>query len=281
MVFVIQKIPVTLWDGELNYNILMRTKWFLLIVCLVMVLTSCSPGQLFGPTLTPTPTLTATYTPTKTATATVTRTPTPTSTPTPPALQTLFEKVATGADITEADVALIPMKSWEDIPAYVAQVNAKPNPFSPDAPDVLVNLVSVSVQHKYAINCSVETTNCLVEDAFRLPNNGLVLTFRMKNNDDTAGTFLFYIGSIESDGLIIQNINIALKYLLDRSSDSPTFPYCNIFIFTNDNAMSTFAETLMTEEAGRLMEDWRSTGIMSLELQTTIFAGLTEPPERP
>ena len=57
------------------------------IMALLLINTACSPGQLFGPTLTPTPTITPTptYTPTPTETLTPTDTPTntPTLTPTP------------------------------------------------------------------------------------------------------------------------------------------------------------------------------------------------------
>ncbi len=50
-----------------------------------ILISSCSPGQIFGPTFTPTPTmtLTPTSTPTFTPTSTPTLTPTPTVTPTP------------------------------------------------------------------------------------------------------------------------------------------------------------------------------------------------------
>lgn len=52
-------------------------------VLLVLMLVSCGPGQLFGPTKTPTPTITPTPTPTNTPTPTPTNTPTPTPTKTP------------------------------------------------------------------------------------------------------------------------------------------------------------------------------------------------------
>jgi hypothetical protein len=49
-----------------------------LVLLLSLVVSGCGPGQVFGPTLTPTPT----FTPTKTNTPTPTKTPTPTNTPT-------------------------------------------------------------------------------------------------------------------------------------------------------------------------------------------------------
>jgi hypothetical protein len=55
----------------------MRNACFLI---LALLLTSCSPGMIFGPTFTPTPTIT--LTPTFTSTPTATLTPTPTITPT-------------------------------------------------------------------------------------------------------------------------------------------------------------------------------------------------------
>jgi hypothetical protein len=59
----------------------------LLTTCAVasLFISSCGPGQLLGPTITPTPTATLTATPTFTATPTSTATPTltPTLTPTP------------------------------------------------------------------------------------------------------------------------------------------------------------------------------------------------------
>jgi hypothetical protein len=48
-----------------------------------LVMSGCGPGQLLGPTVTPTPTLTFTPTPTSTSTPTSTPTLTPTITPTP------------------------------------------------------------------------------------------------------------------------------------------------------------------------------------------------------
>jgi len=108
------------------------------------------------------------------------------------------------------------------------------------------------------------------------------LTFRMKNNDDTAGTFLFYTGGVENDFYPLGSVTLVLKYLLDRTSDSPTFPLFDLTVFTNDTASSTtYARSLMTEEAGRLMDDWIDTGKMSWPLQTTIFTGTTSVPGQP
>ena len=50
---------------------------------LFVPISACSPGKLFGPTLTPTPTITLTPTNTPTPTATPTNTPTLTATPVP------------------------------------------------------------------------------------------------------------------------------------------------------------------------------------------------------
>jgi hypothetical protein len=62
-------------------------KFFSIVALMILFATisACSPGQLFGPTLTPTPTITPTptNTPTPTSTATPTNTPTPTATPVP------------------------------------------------------------------------------------------------------------------------------------------------------------------------------------------------------
>src|SRR5688500_9117996 len=57
-------------------------KFIILAFVLSMVLSSCGPGQLFGPTVTQTPTATSTVTITPTATPTLTPSPTITSTPT-------------------------------------------------------------------------------------------------------------------------------------------------------------------------------------------------------
>jgi endoglucanase len=67
----------------------MQRKYLLLFLALVLILTSCGPGKLFGPTITPSPTITPTFTPTLTPTVTppptITLTPTLTFTPTPTA----------------------------------------------------------------------------------------------------------------------------------------------------------------------------------------------------
>lgn len=57
----------------------------ILVLMMSLLISSCGPGQLFGPTITPSPTytLTPTLTPTSTSTLTPTPTPTPTLTPTP------------------------------------------------------------------------------------------------------------------------------------------------------------------------------------------------------
>jgi hypothetical protein len=63
----------------------MQIKISAFFILATLLLTSCGPGQLFGPTLTPTPTVTSTptitLTPTPTSTPTATFTITPTSTP--------------------------------------------------------------------------------------------------------------------------------------------------------------------------------------------------------
>ncbi len=66
----------------------MKNRQQAILCCLVLasvLLSSCSPGQLFGPTFTPTPTFTQlpTFTPTFTKTPRPTNTPAPTRTPTP------------------------------------------------------------------------------------------------------------------------------------------------------------------------------------------------------
>ena len=58
-------------------------KIFVVFLTLSMFVSSCGPGQIFGPTLTPTPTHSPTPTHTFTPTATYTVTPTPTATSTP------------------------------------------------------------------------------------------------------------------------------------------------------------------------------------------------------
>ena len=62
----------------------MKIKGFIigpLLIVLVLVLSACGPGQVFGPTVTPTPTNTST--PTSTSTPTITPSPIPTFTPIP------------------------------------------------------------------------------------------------------------------------------------------------------------------------------------------------------
>ena len=73
----------------------MKIKSFTAFLILVFVLSACSPGQVFGPTYTPTATTTSTPTATATTTPTPTSTPmpTPTSTPTPAPTNCPVEKV--------------------------------------------------------------------------------------------------------------------------------------------------------------------------------------------
>jgi len=56
-----------------------KRTFLILMVLMIFLFSSCGPGQLFGPTITPTPT----YTPSQTPTATPTMTLTPTNTPSP------------------------------------------------------------------------------------------------------------------------------------------------------------------------------------------------------
>lgn len=62
----------------------MKKKYIWLLLVFILILTSCGPGKLFGPTITPSPTNTSTptYSPTPTSTSTPTFTTTPTSTAT-------------------------------------------------------------------------------------------------------------------------------------------------------------------------------------------------------
>lgn len=59
-----------------------RTSLLFATIIFSLLVASCAPGQLLGPTITPTPTSTPTFLPTSTPTATFTPTPTSTSTPT-------------------------------------------------------------------------------------------------------------------------------------------------------------------------------------------------------
>jgi len=65
----------------------------LILVVISLLVSSCGPGQLFGPTITPSPTatLTPTITPSPTLTRTPTSTPTPTITPTPTPVAATFD----------------------------------------------------------------------------------------------------------------------------------------------------------------------------------------------
>lgn len=88
-------------------------KYLIVPVSLALVVAGCGPGQLLGPTLTPTPTATftpsPTPTPTSTPTPTATPSPTPTLTPTPsltptprPAIVAAFGTLyVTGAELSE------------------------------------------------------------------------------------------------------------------------------------------------------------------------------------
>jgi hypothetical protein len=68
---------------------------------LALLLSACGPGQIFGPTITPTPadTTTPTHTPTPTRTLTPTRTPTRTSTRTPAETATPFRTPTPRSDL--------------------------------------------------------------------------------------------------------------------------------------------------------------------------------------
>jgi len=82
------------------------------IMCLLLsslLFVSCGPGQLLGPTLTPTPTMTATPTITPTPAPTATATPMPTPTAIPgigidrETLQTVFEELGISLEFHETD----------------------------------------------------------------------------------------------------------------------------------------------------------------------------------
>ena len=75
----------------------------ILLILLVISISACKPGQLFGPTLTPTSTPTLTSVPTNTPTQTPTITPTPSPTPLPVVLRNLE-----GMTIHSLCVELIP-----------------------------------------------------------------------------------------------------------------------------------------------------------------------------
>jgi hypothetical protein len=79
----------------------MKTRSSLLSTALGLVLAACSPGQILGPTVTPSPTSTSTPTSTPTATATLTPTPTLTATPTQTPKPDLSGAVLSLADLPE------------------------------------------------------------------------------------------------------------------------------------------------------------------------------------
>lgn len=76
-----------------------QIKILMISTILIILLTACQPGQLFGSTLTPTSTITLT----PTATTTQTPTPTVTPTPTPPENPGTFEGVGEIASVEEHD----------------------------------------------------------------------------------------------------------------------------------------------------------------------------------
>jgi hypothetical protein len=77
--------------GRIYMNSKKLSQWMFVFILILLLLTSCGPGQMFGPTITPSPTSTPTFTPTPTPTSTPTFTPTPTPTPTPSVEDVLTE----------------------------------------------------------------------------------------------------------------------------------------------------------------------------------------------
>lgn len=91
-----------------------------LVLLAALALSGCGPGQLLGPTVTPTPTLTLTPTPTLTPTATATATATPTLTPTATATPTLTPTATATPEPTRAGVIL--PEGWNDYTMGAFQV---------------------------------------------------------------------------------------------------------------------------------------------------------------
>ena len=71
---------------------------------LSFLMSACGPGQLFGPTITPSPTFTLTPSPTSTPTLTPTATSTPTETPIPPEPTSALSPDAEGGSFETAVV---------------------------------------------------------------------------------------------------------------------------------------------------------------------------------
>jgi len=121
----------------------------LILVMISLLVSSCGPGQLFGPTITPspTPTLTPTITPTPTLTPTPTSTPTPTITPTPtPVVATFDDKLCDikGSFTLDGALALSATSTFEQVvenePRYALS-------FSGFSKDSKVHLMDVWIKH--------------------------------------------------------------------------------------------------------------------------------------
>jgi len=106
------------------------------LMILVISISACSPGKLFGPTLTATPT--STLTPTNTPTPTATSTPTPTFTPTPTPGPDLIVYLPAVADLPQCKwieffEGITSVSLWCNLPGNInlnARIQVRTEPFT-------------------------------------------------------------------------------------------------------------------------------------------------------
>ena len=150
-------------------------------ILLFLVVTSCSPAYVTTPSQATTP---------------LAASPSPfVLTPTPETIG-YFHGLPTMADIDEDR---LPVVAWDDIPSLVETIKREPNPFSPDATDVNAHVSSVANSTEHLIALALGSENSVVSGAFKFDNGGVVLIWRMKNNNDTAGILLTYVGGAQGD----------------------------------------------------------------------------------
>ena len=88
-------------------RIIMKIQKFIPLISISLLISSCGPGQLFGPTITPTFTATLTSTPTLTPTVTPSPTITPTLTPSPTATPSPLPAVFLTMFVNEYDTFIV------------------------------------------------------------------------------------------------------------------------------------------------------------------------------
>jgi hypothetical protein len=254
---------------------------FSIVIVLIILLASCAPGQMLGPTFTPIPTSTAT------PTATVTLTPTPTSTPTPSPTPTPSHPPYLAAPANYGNTS-IPLIKRADLPALVAYLNSRPSHLQPNAPNVsLGNVVDQYGTKVFALIClpfscvwvaTVKLDDTETVDGVKQSIQPVIMILEVKTKDGHGwvSAYLYdptenkypqsytpIFNSVLFDGTFIDRVDLGLT-VKPSTEVAMQYPYFAGLYAQNKSAY---------DNSIALINQWWKTGVMDPSLWNLLYLG--------